>query len=435
MAMHRGLSILVCFSCSVISVVSLVNFLYSPPQKKAYTTEDTEAHPDQGKKGKATSISGSEEPRAQAVIQRARAALRKGDRKSALAILASIPEKDGTGHFAAGQMLVGEKAYAEAAREFGLARRTYQDRYAAGYDQALAFVNAGDYSSAIQTANELLNQGYQTAELAAVAATAYLKNGQTQQAYNAWRLATHLDPKNEDGYLGLCEIALDRDNYDLGLEVANIGLTHLPGSERLYVQRGVMHAMKGQFSEAEQDFTTSARLAPKDSLPVVATALVSMQTGHLDKAVELLRQASKQDPDDYFALYWFAEALLHAGAVPGSREGDEALAALQASIRNNPDFWHSRSDLGKVLLSRGEVDGAIEQLEKAAELNPQASSPLYLLAQAYRRKGNEAKAAELAARVSAMQTEEREAQTLPQATLKQLVKEGTTSSSSDRGKH
>jgi len=81
------------------------------------------------------------------------------------------------------------------------------------------------------------------------------------------------------------------------------------------------------------------------------------------------------------------------------------------------------------------VDGAIEQLEKAAELNPQASSPLYLLAQAYRRKGNEAKAAELAARVSAMQTEEREAQTLPQATLKQLVKEGTTSSSSDRGKH
>ncbi|PYV33337.1 MAG: hypothetical protein DMG22_10260, partial [Acidobacteria bacterium] len=80
--MHRGLSILVCFSCSVISVVSLVNFLYSPPQKKAYTTEDTEAHPDQGKKGKATSISGSEEPRAQAVIERARAALRKGDRKS-----------------------------------------------------------------------------------------------------------------------------------------------------------------------------------------------------------------------------------------------------------------------------------------------------------------------------------------------------------------
>ncbi|PYV31046.1 MAG: hypothetical protein DMG22_18305 [Acidobacteria bacterium] len=106
MAIHCGAFILVRLSCSVISVLSVVNFLCSPPQKKAYTTERTEAHPDQGKKGKATSISGNEEPRAQAVIQRARAALRKGDRKSALAILASIPEKDGAGHFAAGQMLV-----------------------------------------------------------------------------------------------------------------------------------------------------------------------------------------------------------------------------------------------------------------------------------------------------------------------------------------
>jgi len=368
----------------------------------------------------------------QLILRDARVALKNGELKRALNVLAELSDNDGESHFAAGAMLVEHKAYADAASEFGIARRNYKDPYIAGYDETLAYVNAGNYEAAISTANQLLNQGYQTTDLADLAATAYLKSGKTQEAYNAWRLATHLDPKNEDGYLGLCEIALDRDKYDLGVEISDIGLSHLPKSERLYVQRGVMRAMKGQFSEAEKDFAKASELAPNEVLPDVALGLIAMQSGNLDRAVQALRRAAAQHPDNYLAQYWFAEALLHSGAVPGTREGDEALAALQASVRHNPGFWHSRSDLGKVLLSRGEVDSAIEQLEKAVELNPQASSPLYLLAQAYRRKGNEAKAAEFASRVSTMQAEELETQ--QRATLKQLVKEGTAGSSSDREK-
>jgi len=368
----------------------------------------------------------------QVILRDARAALKQGDHKQALGILAKLGPGDGASHFAAGAMLVEEKEYAAAAREFGVARRTYSDPYTAGYDEALAYVNAGDYRSAIQTANELLSQGHETAELADLAATAYLKSGQTQQAYNALRLATHLDPKNEEAYVGLCQIALDHDNYDLGLELADIGLSHLPKSDRLYLHRGVMRAMKGQFSEAGQDFATAARLAPHAVVPAVALALVSMQSGQLDQAVTILRQAATQHADDYFAQYWFAEALLHAGAAPGSHQGDEAFAALQSSVRANPDFWHARSELGKVLLDRGEVDPAIVQLEKAADLNPSATAPLYLLAQAYRRKGNLERAGEIAARVGKMQADERENR--PQAMLKGLVTEGSPGSSSDQKK-
>ena len=92
----------------------------------------------------------------------------------------------------------------------------------------------------------------------------------------------------------------------------------------------------------------------------------------------------------------------------------------------NPDFWHARAELGKVLLERDEVDSAITQLEKAAALNPSASSPLYLLARAYRRKGDDARARDLVTRVSKMQTEERDA--LSRATLKHIVRDGTAGS-------
>ena len=368
----------------------------------------------------------------QAILLQARAALKKGDQKAALAILARLGHDDGASHFAAGAMLVEDKAYAAAALEFGAARRTYKDPYTAGYDEALAYVNAGDYPSAIQTANELLNEGHRTAELANVAATAYLKSGQIKEAYNALRVATEIDPKDEDSYVDLCSICLDNDNYDLGLEIANIGLSHLPNSSRLFLQRGVMRAMKGQFADAEQDFATAANLAPQAVMPAVALALVSMQTSNLDKAVAILRKATTQHPDDYFAQCWFAEALLHAGAVPGTKAGDEAFTALQASVRSKPDFWHSRSLLGKVLLDRGEVDQAITQLQKAAELNPASTGPLYLLAQAYRRKGDAARARELATRLSTMQSDERES--LPQARLKRLIREGAPNSTSDQKK-
>lgn len=362
----------------------------------------------------------------QAILHDARAALNAGNQEQASRILARLPASDGASHFTAGTMLVDHKAYAAAAREFGIARQTYKDPYIAGFDETLAYVNAEDYEAAIRTANELLDQGYQTAELAEVAATAYRKSGRTQEAYNALRLATHLNPKNEDAYVELCEMALDKDDYDLGLQIAGIGLSNLPRSGRLYLQRGVMQAMKGQFGEAEKDFARASELDPNEVLPDVALGLVAMQTGNLDGAVRNLRRAVAQHPDNYLAQYWFSKALEHAGAAPGTKEGAEVLSALEESVRLNPNFWHSRADLGKILLDNGKVESAIIQLQKAADLNPTATGPLYLLAQAYRRKGDDARARDLVRRVSTMQADDRDA--LAKTTLKDLGREGTTTS-------
>jgi tetratricopeptide (TPR) repeat protein len=360
----------------------------------------------------------------EAVVHYAQCEVDQGGASRALPVLALLAPRDGEHHFAAGEMLVQHQAYAAAAAEFGQARLTYQDPYAAGYNQALAYFKAGDYAKTIDTANELLNQGHRTAELANLAGNAYLKNHQLKEAYNALRLATGLDPKNEDSYIDLCSISLDFDNYDLGIEIANLGLSHLPDSMRLFLQRGVLRAMKGEFDAAQQDFAAAARLAPNDVSPQVSQGVLAMQMGHLDQSVDLLRRATTLSPGNYLAQYWFAEALLRSGAAPNGKDGDEALVALQTSVTSNAGFWHSQADLGKVLLERGNVDQAISHLEKAAALNPAATSPLYLLAQAYRRKGDNDRAQQLIAQVSKMQAEDRE--DLARSDLRRIVVEGTT---------
>jgi tetratricopeptide (TPR) repeat protein len=354
----------------------------------------------------------------QAILAYSRCALSRGETADAIRMLGLLPKADTASHFQAGLLLAQSGAYSAAAQQFGMARRSSKDSYLAGYNQALAYVRAGNYQAAIDTANELLNQGHETAELADVAATAYLKSGHTQEAYNALRLATQLNPKDEDAYVDLCLITLDRERYDQGLQIASIGLSHLPHSSRLRLQRGVLHAMKGQFVQAQADFESAAELAPADPSPLIALGVVAIQTGNLDAALKDLRAAVRKHPDNYAAQYWLSQALLRAGAVPGSREGDEAKAALEASVRLNPNYWHARADLGKVMLDRGEIDPAIVELRKAAELNPKATEPLYLLAQAYRRKGDEPRAQELTSRVAQMQAEDREA--LSRSVLKGL---------------
>lgn len=361
-----------------------------------------------------------------AVLHNAESQLRNGNGKAALSVLKWLPKSDAKAHFSAGKLLVQHHLYADAANEFGIARRTGKDPYLAGYNQAVACVRAGEYVKAIHTGNELLNEGYETAELAGIVGTAYLRNGQTKEAYNAFRIATHLNPKDEDSYIRLSEICLNWKKYDVGLQIIDIGLSHLPDSESLYLERGVLRAMKGQFKQAHNDFAAAAKVAPDDVLPHVALGLVAMQQGNSDEAVAVFRQSVKRHPDNYLAQYWYSKALTSAGVMPGTKQAQEVIAALKTSVQLNPDYWHSRSDLGKALLDNGETDSAIVQLKKAAKLNPKATAPLYLLARAYRKKGQTVLARELDARVGKIQAKERGA--MSQSFLKNALREGVSQS-------
>ena len=334
--------------------------------------------------------------------------LKKNQRNQAVSFLDLIPAADADSNFEAGAILAKSGAYVEAAKHFGLARKGYRDPYAAGYNQILVYVKAGEFSNAIHTANEFFAGGCQRSELYNLVAEAYLRNNQVQEAYDALRTATRLDPKNEKNYLDLAAMCLDQNNFDLGLEITTIGLAHLPTSYRLHVQRGVLEVKRGQTAKAQEDFALAVELAPGEPLPYVALGTMLMQTGQVQKAIEILRKGSRQNPNDFLVQYMFGRALGQFGAVPGDEVEREAFAAFETSVRLNPNFWHSRAELGKLLMKRGEVERAVAELERAMALNPDGVGPAYPLAQAYRKKGDINRARELLDRVSKIQAQERE---------------------------
>lgn len=329
------------------------------------------------------------------VLHYAECLIETGRKKELSAVLGAIPEEDAEKQFQAGILLGKAGAYLEAAPYFGRARKHATDPYKAAYDQTLMLIRGGDYPAAIQLSNELFTAGLRRAELYNLVSEAFLKTGRIEKAYSALRAAIELEPEAEDNYGDLAGICLDQANYELGMQVVDEGLRHLPDSYRLHLQRGQILAQKGFTQESERDLAIASRLAPSESAPYVALAFAWIQRGEAVKAVEMLRARVKENPGDFVLSYMLGLALNRSGAETDA----DAKAAFEASVRVNPRFSRARAELGKILLRSGDVRGAIEQLVTAVKLDPEDATAAYQLGQAYRRAGDPAHAQEMLTRV------------------------------------
>jgi tetratricopeptide (TPR) repeat protein len=70
----------------------------------------------------------------------------------------------------------------------------------------------------------------------------------------------------------------------------------------------------------------------------------------------------------------------------------EAETLFQQVIASYPEHASAQYEMGKILLERGDIKGAIEHLEAAARLNSKADFVHYQLQMAYRKDGRTADA-------------------------------------------
>jgi tetratricopeptide (TPR) repeat protein len=278
--------------------------------------------------------------------------------------------------------------FSDAIPHFLAADGHVADERALRFNLALCYVATAQFPKAIPILNLLKSSGYDNENVENLLAQAYIGNGQSQQAFQALQRAVSFSPDSEKLYAFVADACADRQDYELGLRVVELGLQHLPNSARLHYQRGYFLVLMNHWDPARPEFDLAASLAPHSDIAYLAEAQKFKFAGDPQSEIRVIREAVKDGHANYLALAMLGDALIAAGAAPGQPEFDEAKASLTRAIEERPQFAGAHLSLGSLLLMENNLPAAIQHLETAKTFAPANPTVYSRLAVAYRKAGN-----------------------------------------------
>ena len=257
------------------------------------------------------------------------------------------------------------------------------------YDLALCYMAITRFPEAIDLLEDQSGRGHETAENDNLLAEAYEAQHQTQKAVDSLRRAIALDPGNDDNYLAFASLCMDHQAFDDANKVLAVALTAHPTSARLLFERGILNAMQNHYDAAEIDFQAAANLSPADNSAYIGLGVTYLETGSAAKAIPLLRTRLRDRPQDANLCYLLAEALLKTEAQRANPALAEAQSLLEKAVRLDPKLVEAHISLGTIYLRQDRSQDAVDQLEQARHLDPNAKSAYSHLAIAYRKLGQQ----------------------------------------------
>ncbi len=287
----------------------------------------------------------------------------------------------------AGTQLTRQGRFSEAIPHFLAARGHVTDEYAANFNLALCYVGTSQFNQAIQILDSLEEEGHSTPAVRNLLAQAYVGDAQPEKAFSAFQQAVQQTPFDEKLYLLVADACMDHESYDLGVEVLDVGLRHLPHSARLHYERGVFLTFQNQPDLANSDYETATKLAPGTDISYMALGQDNLLEGNIQSAIKITRLAIRSGHENYILLTILGDAVVRAGTLPDQPLFAEAQAALEKSIAERPNYAASQLALGELFLRAGRLDDAIAHLDQARRLSPTNTAVYSHLAIAYRREG------------------------------------------------
>ena len=258
--------------------------------------------------------------------------------------------------------------------------------------------SAGKREEALATLQPLINPDSHDGGALLLAAEIAEDGGDTSKAIGWLRQATQVSPDLVDAYLYFVELSFNHGSYQVGMDVVNVGLHHLPGDARLMVAKGVLEVQVGKMDEALADFEQAHKSDPKLSFAEDAMGMMFSQKNDTSAALAMFERESKAHPRDPLLQYLYAEAL---SDDPQNSEAETAKAAQAArrAIELEPSYLPARDLLCVLLLRRGDLHGAIEQANEVTKRNPYDEVVLYQQMLAERKLNHTEAARQLAVRL------------------------------------
>jgi len=301
-----------------------------------------------------------------------------------------------------GTALTRQGRFNEAIPHLLAAQKILQNEYALQFNLSLCYVGVGDYSRAISALDGLRRRGHDNANVENLLAQAYVGNGQDAEALAAVERAASISPQDEKLFTFVADACMDRQDFEFGLKVIDLGLAKFPQSARLHYARAMLLSELDQLDRAKEDFARASKLGQGSEVGYLAAAQQKMFEGSINDAIQIAREGMNNGIEDSALLEILGKALLRSGVMPGQTEFNEAQSALEKSVSEHPNDAGAQIALAQVYLQAGRFDDAIAHLDVAQRMRPNQPSIYASLAKAYQRKGDSQRAQEALQKLEAL---------------------------------
>ena len=307
-------------------------------------------------------------------------------------------------HFQAAQRAEKTGDYATAAAEYQTVLKLRPELAEVHTNLGLVYYLQGKNDEAIKALQRALELRPDILGANLFLGTAYVRTNQYEKSLDP------LNPKEARAYLnlGLSYSELGRDDealtvlrkaaelfprdvevlYSLGRVYTKLMTSTYEKMDQIDPDSYRAHQLLGAYYEARRDPRAAAEeyktaIAKKPDAPELHYALgnIYWKNKEFDQAEAEFRKELQIAPENYLATWKLGNVYV------AKRQYDQAFLYLRTAVRQKPDLGQAYRDLGRALIQTGDFAGAIVQLEKVNQLDPDEPATHYLLAQAYRKLG------------------------------------------------
>jgi len=291
-----------------------------------------------------------------------------------------------------GAFLAEDGRPAEAISYLESAQKSNPADYQNSYDLARACYAISDYDHSRQIVSSLM-PAHDTAELHHLLGDLEEKLKDPLEAVRQYQRAAELDPSEPYLFDWGSELLL-HSAAEPARDVFLRGTHSFPRSQRMLLALGAAWFALGNDDNAVQQICQASDLDSGNPVPYLFLGKMQRaETIASEAAVDKLRRFVTLQPANPEANYYYAVALWKRRKLPPESSSParpspaEIETLLNAAVRLNPQYAAPHLQLGILHSDAGNNSAAINEYEKAIQLDSHLEEAHYRLAQAYRQLG------------------------------------------------
>ncbi len=226
-------------------------------------------------------------------------------------------------------------------------------------------------------------------DLYSVVGKAYAMAGREVDGLRHLELAVKASPYVEGTHYDLGLFHLQRMQFEEAKKAFEGGREYFDKSAPIKLGLGIAAYGLRDFEESVDQFLRASELAPALEQPhAFLGRLLQHATDRMEEVEARMKTFFETNKETHLGPFLYGQVqLARLGLQSDPDELAKIESLLRQAIERNDRFWESHYELGVLLEKKRDLEEAEVHLERAVELNPNASKPHYRLARVYQRLG------------------------------------------------